>query len=111
MKSGLHKARLALSVIILCFFSNSALAQCDAWNVELLRQIGGPCLTVFVQENYASISEGPNLRILDIGNPSNPQSLGKVLLPDIVKDVHVSGDYAYAAAANAGFTACPSQSI
>ncbi len=87
---------LLVSLAIFACMQLSAHAQ-DAWNVELVGQIGGNCKAVFVQGDYAYIGEGPGLRILDISDPTNPQAIGKVLLPDIVLGVYVSGNCAYVA--------------
>ena len=51
------------AILIFCFCSESILAQSNAWNVELVGQIGRACNAVFVQGNYAYIGGGSNLRI------------------------------------------------
>ncbi len=97
MKGRFQETILILAILIFCFCSESILAQSNAWNVELVGQIGGACNAVFVQRNYAYIGEGSNLTILDISDPSNPEPMGKVLLPGIVYGVYVSGNHAYVA--------------
>jgi len=71
-------------------------------NVELVGQIGGQCEAVYVVGNYAYVGEGPSLRILDVSNASTPIALGRVFLPDVVRDVFVSSNLAYVAASESG---------
>lgn len=94
-------ALLLAYLAVFALLQLSAKAQ-ERWNVELVGQIGGPYQTVFVEGDYAYTGEGLNLLILDIGNPANPWPVGKALLPHTVKDVYISGSYAYVAAARAG---------
>ncbi len=97
----LYAGAVCIILFITLLFCSSGLAQ-DSWNVELVKQIGGLCGAVFVKGNYSYIGEGRGLRILDTSNPSNPQPLGKVLLPEIVLGVSVWEDYAYVADGDAG---------
>ena len=70
----------------------------DAQNLELIGHIGGATFAVAVQGNYAYIGEGPRLTILDVSDPTHPIVVGKTNpLPDVVRGVTVSGDYAYTA--------------
>jgi len=72
-------------------------------NVEMIGQIGGPTLAVFVQLNYAYIGVGPRLVIIDMANPANPIVKGKTEpLPGIVQDIYLSGSYAYVASGHGG---------
>jgi hypothetical protein len=65
--------------------------------------IGGATDAVAVQGSYAYIGEGPRLTILDISNPLSPIVVGKTVpLPSTVKDVAISGSYAYVATLGAG---------
>ncbi|MFQ5856049.1 MAG: hypothetical protein ACE5LU_10435 [Anaerolineae bacterium] len=66
------------------------------WDVQLVGQIGGPIFAVAVQGNYAYVGVGPRLTVLDISDPSRPAVVGRSsVLSEIVKDVYVSGHYAY----------------
>ncbi len=79
-------------------FSAPSAVQANAENIEFVGHIGGTTKAVFVQGDYAYIGEGPRLTILDISNPASPSVVGKTFpFPDIVRDVYVSGDYAYVA--------------
>jgi hypothetical protein len=71
-------------------------------NVELVGFTGGAIYDVFVKDNYAYCASGSGLLIFDVSNPSNPQLVGKLLLPDIAHGVYVSGNYAYVADFGAG---------
>jgi hypothetical protein len=63
---------------------------------ELINQIGGPMYAVAWQDNYAYVGVGPRLYILDVSNPAQPVFTGRTgVLPEVVQDVAVSGDYAY----------------
>jgi len=88
-------ARVTLVSVVLALAGNPAAGQ--GQNVRLVSQIGGGSFAVHAVGNYAYIGEGPNLRILDISNPSSPVPLGRVLLPDLVQAVCVSGSLAYVA--------------
>jgi hypothetical protein len=80
-----------------------AATTADAENVELVGHIGGVTYAVFVQGTYAYIGVGPRLTILDVSTPISPTVVGKTHpLPDLVRDVYVSGGYAYVADYHAG---------
>jgi len=65
-------------------------------NIELLGHIGGATEAVFVQGQYAYISEGPRLAILDISNSSSPLLLGKTApMNGLVRDIVVVDSIAY----------------
>jgi len=66
-------------------------------SVELVGFIGGAILDVFVKNNYAYCASGLGLLIFNVSNPSNPQLVGKLFLPDVAMGVYVSGNYAYVA--------------
>ncbi len=56
-----------------------------------------------MQGDYAYIGIGPRLAILNITDPILPTLAGQTaVLPGIVKDVVVVGNYAYVADGNAG---------
>lgn len=74
-----------------------------AENVELVSQLGGSTHAVAVQGSYAYVGVGARLVVLDVSNPADPAVLGQTaVLLDIVRDIFVSGDYAYIAAGDAG---------
>jgi hypothetical protein len=66
-------------------------------NVELVGFTGGAIYDVFVKDNYAYCASVSGLLIFNVSNPSNPQLVGKLLLPDFALGVYVSGNYAYVA--------------
>jgi hypothetical protein len=71
----------------------------DARNVELVGHLGGVTRAVFAQADYLYVGFGPELAVLDISNPVQPERVGYVILPHLmqmVKDLHVVGRYAYA---------------
>jgi hypothetical protein len=65
---------------------------------ELVSQIGGPMNAVALQDNYAYAGVGPRLFILDVSSPAQPVLTGRTgLLPGVIQDVTVVGNYAYVA--------------
>jgi hypothetical protein len=59
-------------------------------NVELVGFTGGAIHDVFVKNNYAYCASVSGLLIFNVSNPSNPQLVGKLLLPG-ANGVYVSG--------------------
>lgn len=63
-----------------------------------LSQWGGPTNAVAVQGRYAYLGVGHRLQIFDVSNPDNPILVGQsAVLPREIRDVAVSGNYAYIA--------------
>jgi len=89
-----------------CFAASQVGAQISSdppWNVRLVGQIGGWCLTVEFVGHYAYMGEGPNLRILDVSNPSLPVPIGNVWLGDFwVYHIRVKNTLAYVAGGELG---------
>ena len=78
-------------------------AQQQAQSVALVGQIGGLTSAVAIQDSYAYIGVGPRLVVLDVADPAKPVVVGQTgVLPGVVQDVAVAGDYAYVAAAYSG---------
>lgn len=70
-------------------------------NLTLVGQLGGQAGAIDVQGNYAYLGEGPNVVVLDISS-TNPVRVGKILLEDEVRGIHVSGTRAYVAGNSKG---------
>jgi len=72
------------------------LSRQQSQNVELVGFTGGAIWSVFVIGNYAYCASGSGLLIFDVSNPSNPQLVGKLLMPNAAYnaayDVYVSGN-------------------
>ena len=67
-------------------------------NVTLIgRWANGPCFAVGVAGSTAYIGNGGYFQILDITDLSNPILLSKIVLPSLVYDIAISGNYAYVA--------------
>ncbi|MBI1987522.1 MAG: choice-of-anchor D domain-containing protein, partial [Nitrospinae bacterium] len=66
-------------------------------NVELISQVGGSALSVFVQGKVAYVGLGSSLHVVDVSDPASPRSLGQVTLPGLVEDIFVAGSLAYVA--------------
>ncbi len=71
-------------------------------NVEAIGQMGGPILALKIQGNYAYLGEGTHLIILDTSDPRSPRAIGNYASSDLIKDLAVSGIYAYLANWNGG---------
>jgi len=69
----------------------------DNFNVKFEGRFGGTADACAVSGNYAYIGQGQDLVVLDVSNPASPVELGRVMTPGIVRDVALSGDYAYVA--------------
>lgn len=83
--------------------SDTVLLSADSYNLETVGQVGGATYGLFVQGSYAYIGLGPRLVTLDISDPSSPTLVGQTSpLPDFVRGVYVSGDYAYVANEESG---------
>jgi hypothetical protein len=70
--------------------------------LNLVSAVGGGCYAVDVSGSYAYVGEGRNLVVLNVSTQSNPFRAGSVLLPGIVSDIKVFGNYAYVADGEAG---------
>ncbi|OGO43487.1 MAG: hypothetical protein A2Z04_07125 [Chloroflexi bacterium RBG_16_57_9] len=66
----------------------------ESRSVDLVSHLGGSVYAVAVQGTTAFVGMGPELTILDISSPSQPRRVGGVLLPGIVKGLHVVGAFA-----------------
>ena len=69
----------------------------DEVNITLEWHFGGCTYTCAVADNYAYVGKGQDLIVLDISNPAAPSELSKVTTASLVKDIAVSGNYAYVA--------------
>ncbi|MBN1483785.1 MAG: hypothetical protein JXA37_03610 [Chloroflexia bacterium] len=66
-------------------------------------QVGGMIYASAVQGGYAYIGIGPRLVVWNVANPAQPAWAGQsAILPGVVRDVEVVGNYAYAAMGEAG---------
>jgi hypothetical protein len=71
--------------------------------LAIVGQLGGNTLAVDVIDGVAFIGLGPRMLIVDTTDPGHPVELGRTpLLPEVVEDVQVAGDFAYVAAGRAG---------
>lgn len=72
-------------------------ARAQNRNVTVVGQIGGACLAIAAQGNYAFIGEGLSLVVLDIRNPDKPLRAGQLRLKALVQHMALSGTTLYAA--------------
>jgi len=72
-----------------------------AW--QMIGQIGGPTQAVTVQGKYAYLGVGLRVIVLDVTDPTSPREVGSSPpFSDFVRDIAVSGTFAYVAAGGAG---------
>jgi len=62
----------------------------------------GPTSTAAVEGEIAVMGEGAYLQVVDVANPRSPKVRGEVLLPDVPRDVVLSGGYAFVTTGVAG---------
>jgi hypothetical protein len=63
--------------------------------IELLGHIGGVTEAILAHGDFLYAGFGSELAILDISNPTSPERTGYVTLRGVVKDISVTGQYAY----------------
>ena len=72
--------------------------------LELVHQVGGSAKAVAVQGSIAYVGFDRQLAFIDIANAAQPASIGlTAILPAVVQDVAVAGDFAYVALGRKGF--------
>ena len=80
--------------------------QFDAWNIEVIGQVGGGCMGIQSDGQYAYIGEGPNLTILDVSGDGNPTPVKRIRFHGVISDVFLdtrgSRDVVYVAGWTAG---------
>jgi len=82
----------ALAGLLLCCFDGVGV------EMKLAGQIGGGTYALTFQDDHVFLGVGPRVFILDVSDPNNPTLIGKTgILPSIVKDIVVVGNYAYIA--------------
>lgn len=69
-------------------------------SIELVGQANGFAMVVAVQGNYAYVSEGKRLTIVNISNPAAPVKAGFFDMPATAYYISVAGNYAYVANAD-----------
>lgn len=57
----------------------------------------GSCKAVYVSDDYAYISNGCVMSVLDISDPASPKWIGEVETPGIIRDIYIWRHYAYVA--------------
>ena len=72
-------------------------------NFQVLGQHGGDAQAVAVRNPYAYVGVGPRVLVFDVGDPFTPRCVAQTgMLPGVVQDIVLAGDYAYVAAGSAG---------
>lgn len=90
--------KIYLFIIISVLLMIQLLMGQDKLNSTLIGQwADGPCQVSYVDGTHLYFGDGGNLIIADISDPNNPVELGKITLPSLVRDVLISGNYAYVA--------------
>ena len=90
-----------LFVLTTSAFAATAAGTQPPW--QMIGQIGGPTQSVAVQGKYAYVGVGLRLIVLDLSDPTSPREIGSSApFADFVRDIAVSGTFAYVAAGGAG---------
>ena len=71
--------------------------QASEVNITLEGNFGGVTCACAVSGDYAYIGQGQYFVVLDVSNPAVPVELGRLRTGDIIRDIAVSGSYAYVA--------------
>jgi hypothetical protein len=86
-----------------CEFSTSSTPEKDFKLPVIHGQVGGEIKNYIIRGNYIYAGSGPTLIIIDQTDRKDPSLVGQsVVMPDIVQDIAVQGDYAYVAAGRGG---------
>lgn len=64
-------------------------------NIRIVGQIGGRCRVVDVQGDYAYVSEGQKMAVVDVSDSTRPQIVSRTAFPWIVEGIHASGTYVH----------------
>ncbi len=72
-------------------------------NIDLVGQVGGGVEAVAAAGTYVYIGEGSSFVVLNVASPGSPVPVGRITLPGTVKDIAMSGLYAYVADNDGGF--------
>lgn len=69
-------------------------------NLELVGHVGGSASAVATAGGYTYLAVGPQLVVVDVSDPANPQPVGSLILPttDLVGTLMAAGHYVYATA-------------
>ena len=82
--------KLVLLLIVKIVFSQTS------QNVNLVgRWAHGPCQAVCADSSLAFIGNGPTFQILNLSDPSAPQMMGELILPELIYKIVVRDNYAY----------------
>ncbi|MDW7731657.1 MAG: NosD domain-containing protein [Methanolobus sp.] len=71
-------------------------------NITFESQFGGMMGAVSTSENYTYAAQMQHIIVLDTSNTTNPLEVGRVLTPFEIKDIAITGNYAYVADAKGG---------
>ncbi|MEE9268938.1 MAG: hypothetical protein V3V49_01620, partial [Candidatus Krumholzibacteria bacterium] len=75
----------------------------EGWNVDLVgRWVNGQCLAVAVRGDTIFYGNGVGLEMVEFSGSPELTELGSVILSNTVRDIALSGDYAYVAAGPSG---------
>lgn len=99
---ALRQVGLAWVVLAASLVPSSAPMPEDPAFLDLEGAVGGPARAVFVQDHLAYVGVGTRLVVVDVADPSHPQRVGAVVLPDAVHALYVDGSHAYTSGAYHG---------
>jgi hypothetical protein len=105
-RTSTFRATAVAGALLVTAFAHAPLTRADAGTgsvrLDLVDQMGGATMAVAVQGRHAYLGVGTRLEVLDISQPDRPVRVGRSpILPNIVRDVAIAGDYAFVAVAGA----------
>jgi len=103
MKNFYQKLSALILIGLLIITATSVYAQFDSQNCTLIgRWAEGDCYDVLANGNIVYFGNGAYLQIMDFTDPVNPNLLGRIALPSMVRGLALSDNKMYVANYNGG---------
>ena len=103
MKNFYQKLSALILIGLLIITATSVYAQFDSQNCTLIgRWAEGDCYDVLANGNIVYFGNGAYLQIMDFTDPVNPNLLGRIALPSMVRGLALSDNIMYVANYNGG---------
>jgi len=95
---------LVVAAALVVVLAAAGVGDADEVNVTLKGHFGGTTYAVVASGNYTYVGQGQDFAVLDISDPVASAEVGRVRIDGIVRDIAVSGDYAYVADSRNGLS-------
>src|SRR5688500_18152108 len=90
---------LIMACLVPTAINPTAHADCP---LQYLSQWGGQCTTAPMVNNFAYVGIGARFHVLQISGNGQPVPFGDVLMPELIEDIQVAGNFAYVASGQGG---------